>query len=155
MQLSGELFKRIISQLKGSDNRTDQRAEPRVGLRNEVSIYLLRESTAAKKKSHVARVRDLSTNGIGLVSQLFLPVGALFAIRLPVYRAKPIVVIYKVTHSEVLEEDMFTTGGRLVKIQFPEGFEGGRSVPRSRLRTADQAMGAKRIPGRSTSADAA
>jgi hypothetical protein len=136
------LFKKIVLQLKGLDDHADQRHEPRVGLRNEVSIRLLEETDFTRAVSHNATVRDLSPNGIGLVSELFLAVDSLFAIRLPVFGEKVIVAVYKVTHSDLLDEELFSVGGRLMKVQYPDGRDGlGLSgSATSRSATAERAL---------------
>jgi hypothetical protein len=117
MQLSGEMFTKVISQLKGVDNKSGLRSEPRVGVRSEVSITLLDETAAARAGSRVAKVRDLSPSGIGLLAEISLEAGCLFAIRLPVQGGTPVVAVYKVMHSVMVEEEMYSIGARLMKLQ--------------------------------------
>lgn len=127
MQLSGEMFKKIISQLKGMSGNSEQRAEPRVGLRNRVTIQLLDEDQVDNGQSHAAGVRDLSQHGIGLLFDAWLPQGTLFAIRFPVQNASPIVAVYKVMRCEMLEAGMYAVGGLLMKMHDP-----GAASPKSR-----------------------
>jgi|GEM_PF-2297066 len=120
MQLSGELFRQILSQLKGLASDDEQRIGPRVGMHHRVLLTPL-GSESGKSRPVVVSVRDMSVDGIGILHHVRLPAKSLFAIRLPVYGTRDITAVYSIKHCDVLEKDLFRIGGVLLKIDDPEG----------------------------------
>jgi hypothetical protein len=119
MELSRELFKLIIAQLKGIGGGHDKRKSPRVGLRNHVQMMPLKSADVKPTQSCNVIVRDLSPDGIGILHHRRINADSFFAIRLPASEAVHMVAVYKVKHCETLEENLFRIGGILIKVNDP------------------------------------
>jgi hypothetical protein len=137
MQLSRELFKQIIAQLKGGKdlNHHNKRREPRVGLRNRVALTALKGPNNTPEPSAIVNVRDLSRDGIGFLHHSRIPSNTLFTIRLPALEDGDLLALYKVRHCQLLEEGLYRVGAELVNIceanesPVPAGVTVGAAAP--------------------------
>jgi PilZ domain-containing protein len=117
MQLSRELFKQIIAQLKGGkEDAHNKRREPRVGLRNRVALTVLKGTEHTPGASVTVTVRDLSRDGIGFLHHGRVPTNTIFTIRLPAMEDGDLVAVYKVKHCQLLEEGLYRIGGALINL---------------------------------------
>jgi hypothetical protein len=117
MQLSLEMFNQIIAQLKGNrDGTHDKRREPRVGLRNRVSMSPLMGVNHTPDRTYSINVRDLSRDGIGFLHQRRLIPKTFFTINLPASDEGGLTAVYAVQHCEPLEADLYRIGGSLIHI---------------------------------------
>jgi hypothetical protein len=117
MQLSGDLFKQIITQLKSALAATDRRDGPRVGLRNRVKLAMLSGSGVRTACSIEVGVKDLSPGGIALIHHTAIPPDTIFAIRLPLQEAGDLTVVYKVKNCRPLEKGVYRIGAVLIKAE--------------------------------------
>jgi hypothetical protein len=148
MELSRELFKQIVAQLRGGGDSHDKRKTPRVGLRNHVHLTQLKGSDNTPGDSYHVVVRDLSPDGIGFLHHRRIAVNCLFAIRLPALEVGMMVAIYKVRHCDMLENDLFRIGGLLVKV-CDQNSEAAQSAPKPTAalaaRMAEKSKARKRL----------
>jgi PilZ domain len=121
MELSSEVFRQIVGQLKMVAGKSGKRGEPRVGLRNRVLFAPLKGKDHEPDSPRYVAIRDLSADGIGLLLNHKLPLKSLFAIRLPATESDDLVAIYVVKHCEILEDDhLYRVGGSLTQLFDPE-----------------------------------
>jgi PilZ domain len=118
-QLSSEVFREIVRQLKGTPVNDDKRRSPRVGLRGQVPLTLLAKDDGNAPQTYMVSVRDLSPDGIGIMHHLPLASGTHFAIRLPSRDHRDLSAVYIVKHCKPLEKDLFGIGAHLLKLHDP------------------------------------
>jgi hypothetical protein len=122
VQLSGEVFRQIIGQLRTDAADSHKRTAPRVGLRNRIMVTPLNNDTNNNNAKAIScAVRDISVDGIGLLDPGHLANNSLFGIRLPLGGNSDITAVYMVKHIEMLEKGLFRIGAVLLKIDDPEG----------------------------------
>ena len=115
MQLSAELFRRIVDTLH-SDERTcsrhEKRREGRAGLRCSVEL-IPRIFGDNGRKPIAATVRDISPSGMGFILHQRVAVGVELVCRLPVDDKTAIEVIMAICHCGRLSKDLFCGGCKL------------------------------------------
>ena len=119
MKFSAEMFKQIISTLRsdGAGSRGhEKRLEGRVGLRSSVDII---PYTVDDKEGKIIPVwiRDMSVNGLGLVSSVQLAANIDFVIGFIRDGQKPLSVRYKVRHCKRLARDLHSIGASFERFE--------------------------------------
>ena len=115
MELSAELFHQIVEALKSDSSRErDKRSAPRVGLRAMVTIL---PPLGVRAPAERMRCRNLSASGIGLMHNKELRCGTEFVACLPATgMSKPVHIACTVVHCRKLSPDLFSIGGRIVRV---------------------------------------
>lgn len=119
MKFSAEMFKQIIATLRGDGSGArghEKRTEGRVGLRSSVDIvpYAVDGKMA---KAITVWIRDLSVNGVGLVSSVQLDAKLEFVIGFGLDGQKPLSVRYKVRHCKKLARDLHSIGASFERFE--------------------------------------
>jgi len=114
-QLSAELFEEILHNLRGQQQPKDKREDPRVGVRNRVMVQPM--SNPDDTTPLPARVRDLSPNGIGLLTERPLMPQSRFSIRLEVGGGPQIMAVYRVARCTQVGQGLYGVGAQLEKVQ--------------------------------------
>ena len=119
MKFSAEMFKQIIATLRsdGAGSRGhEKRTEGRVGLRSCVDIIPHTTDDKGAKAISVW-IRDLSVNGVGLVSTVQLDSNIEFVIGFYRDGQKPLSVRYKVRHCKRLARDLHSVGASFERFE--------------------------------------
>src|SRR5439155_25059205 len=112
--LSAETFEQIIGSVKTDKQTGDERRRSvRVGVRGNVTIYLLRESDSGLDAAQ-ATVRDISSGGIGLIYNSPLRVGRRFLIRLPRTDDQPLQLVCIVRQCRAVSGGVHLIGAEFV-----------------------------------------
>ena len=117
-KLTAEVFESIVKTLRsdGSDSMSEKRSAPRVGLRTQVDIEVLPESfSGGVLGSYAAWLRDISADGIGIVTNQHLPRGAEFIAAFRREREGTMRIQYKVAHCKTLSKGLYSIGARVEK----------------------------------------
>jgi c-di-GMP-binding flagellar brake protein YcgR len=112
MQLSAELFKRIVSTLSSDEkscSRHEKRKEGRVGLRCSVDITPEIFSDSGMKTTRVV-VRDISPSGMGFVAHEHIAVGTKLICPLPCENNTSVEVVMLVRHSGRISKGLYNVG---------------------------------------------
>jgi len=112
MKLSADLFNEIVSTLKSDGSGTsnhDKRTECRVGLRCTLDIVPISSGAAGAKPMSIS-VRDISANGIGLLSSNRVEEDIVFVARFSRDGKTPVPVLYKVKYCRRISKDLFSVG---------------------------------------------
>ena len=116
-RLTAEIFEQIVSSLRSdSTGRVhEKRHRPRVGLRNSLEIYPC--PTGAKLTAPtVVWVRDVSADGLGLVSSNALPIDLHFVAEFDRWERPRLRVQYKVAYCKLLSRGLYSVGAQLIKV---------------------------------------
>ena len=117
MTLSADMFKQIVKSLKSDgpvEHSHEKREQGRVGLRSQLSIIPCEAGIAMK--SHMVWVRDISANGMGLLSETEVKSGVLFAARFPRDGETPLTILYKVMYCRKMPGNIHSIGAKLDRI---------------------------------------
>jgi hypothetical protein len=114
MRLTAEMYEQIAGKLKSdSQGNRDKRQEPRVGLPGEANLVSVDD--AGRRIAGVARVRDVSQSGIGLIFNQQLAVKQRFVIQLKYANDQPLWLICSTAYCRAIDGGRFTVGARLVQ----------------------------------------
>jgi hypothetical protein len=114
LKLTAQLYKQILASLKSDspERNSEKRTQGRVGLRCTLEIIPLKGG-----KPITVWVRDISEQGIGLVSPAVVGEGTIFIARLPREKGEPLIVSYKVCYCRHLSSELYSLGCRLEAIE--------------------------------------
>lgn len=119
MSLPARLLSELLLTLKTDATRrraTDKRSAPRVGIRHPVRVS---PAGSAPGEAVTSWIRNLSANGIGLLTRKPLEAGTEFVVPFERGDAKPLHILYRATHLVRLGPELFAVGGRVVCIVEP------------------------------------
>ena len=122
MRFSADMFKQIIAGLRSDgagENGHEKRLEGRVGLRSSVDLVPFAADGKAGK-AVTTRVRDLSVNGIGLVSATAFEKNIEFIVAFVREGRKSLAVRYKVRHCKRLTRDLHSIGASFERFENEE-----------------------------------
>src|SRR5881394_3600287 len=102
----------------------EKRTKPRVGVRGRVQIAPIRPDGTAETLFDVW-VRDLSTNGIGILHTKPLAEGSQFEAYFKRHNDGPLILTYIVAHTKSVVKGLFTVGAHLVNINDTGGNKSG------------------------------
>ena len=113
-RLSAELFQQIVASLRSdrSLRNHEKRTRPRVGLRSSLEVI----PCGRGGKRFVVTVRDLSADGIGLVSNVVMQVGQEFVAHYERQDREPLRVQYTVAYCKTISSGLYSVGARLVRV---------------------------------------
>ena len=119
MKFSAEMFKQIIATLRSDGTGShghEKRTEARVGLRSSVAIipYTIDGKAA---KAITVWIRDLSVNGVGLVSSVKLDANVDFVVGFFRDGQTPLSVRYKVRHCKKLAQNLHSIGASFERFE--------------------------------------
>jgi hypothetical protein len=128
-RLTAELFEDIVNCLRSDATHRvhEKRNRPRVGLRNSLDIFPCTEG-ARLAAPLVVWVRDVSADGLGLVSSQSLPIDMHFVAEFDRWERQRLRVQYKIAYCKLLSGGLYSLGARLVKV-LPERAVAGTSRP--------------------------
>ena len=115
MRLSAERYEQVLAKLR-SDSKVakDRRGEPRVGLPGEAPLVAVTET--GKRLADTARLRDVSRNGIGLITGQQLPPKQRFMIQLQYDNGQPLWLVCCATNCRSIEGGRFVIGARVEQL---------------------------------------
>jgi PilZ domain-containing protein len=117
-KLTAEAFQSIVKALRSddSDSMSEKRSAPRVGLRTQVDIEVLPASfSGGVLDTFTAWLRDISADGIGIVTNQHLPRGAEFIASFRREREGTMRIQYSVAHCKTLSKGLYSIGARVEK----------------------------------------
>ena len=136
MLLTDALFEHVSSTLRGDSAAApgpvapapEQRREPRVGVRAQVTIIPI--SDRLQIAPFEVPVRDLSAGGIGFVHTTKMSLDDQFVVLLPSAAGESVPVLCQVAHYQPLAEQAFAVGARFVRVlRQPGSAAGGATTP--------------------------
>jgi hypothetical protein len=116
-RLTAEWFSQIIATLKSDTHQTkghEKRTEGRVGLRCQLDLIPKQGDVIGKPIT--VWVRDISVNGIGLVSSKPVETGIELIASFARHGMPPLAVVYKVRYARRLSGDLYSVGANLKKV---------------------------------------
>jgi hypothetical protein len=115
MRLSAEIYEQIIGGLK-SDGviGKDKRREPRVGLAGEADYVTI--SGDGTRQAGVAKIRDVSRTGIGLVCAQQVPKHQRFVVQLESSNEQPIWLVCNVAYCRRTDMGRFSVGAKIMQV---------------------------------------
>ena len=115
--MTAEIFEEIVASLRSDKSRRTQekRSLPRVGLRSSVQIYPSPTSGNVATAITVW-VRDVSADGLGMVSPQPIAADALFVAEFERPGRQQLRVQYRVAHCKQLSGGLHSIGAKLVKV---------------------------------------
>ena len=121
MRLSAEQFETILASLKSYDqgNRTvEKRRSPRVGLRMMAMLIRCgqRRGNGAAPVASDVKIRDISTEGIGLTMSEPIARGEFVILGFRRSTGELLSVLYKISHCQRLSERTFAVGARFDRV---------------------------------------
>ncbi len=117
-KLTAEWFSQIVATLKSDTHQVkghEKRTEGRVGLRCMLD-FVPRVAADKGSKPITAWVRDISVNGIGLVSPKPIEAGLELIANFGRHGMPPLAVVYKVRYSRRLSSDLYSIGANLKQV---------------------------------------
>jgi hypothetical protein len=117
MALPAQLLRELLTALRSDAIRrgpTDQRRAARVGVRKPIQATFLPQGEAPCTPP--CWVRNVSATGIGLLCRRSLPSGTEFILPFKRTDAAPLRILYRITHTARVADDLFAIGGRLVSV---------------------------------------
>jgi hypothetical protein len=123
MSLTAQHYGEVVSYFRsraGSAGREKRRAS-RVAVSGKIDVAVLTKGAAARKFSVCAR--DLSTNGIGILSSVALEKGQPFVAILPRGKSEFVHLMCEVTHCGLVADGIFSIGCRFTRVLTAEVFQ--------------------------------
>ena len=118
MKLSAEHFEQIVGTLRSDisphKRSSERRDGPRVGFRMTVTVIPCTASDAPTR--HEVRVRDLSTDGMGILHHEGLALGSMFVAIMSRGTGEQLKALYRVARCEKVAHRQFLIGGSLERI---------------------------------------
>jgi hypothetical protein len=106
MQLTRETFVEILETLRSNcPSATDHRRQPRVGVTRQVEIIL-----PGRTDPIIARIRDISQGGVGILSHLEMSRGTEFIVTLYGHDGSPHFLQCRVCHARRVATGLFQIG---------------------------------------------
>jgi hypothetical protein len=117
MIVSSDTFQAIIASIRcdpKAGGARDKRTEPRVGFTGVVAITMC--GPGCDRKPTLAKIRDLSTGGIGILHHEPIPVGQQFLLCLKAKGASPAsAILCTVARIKCVDEGLYIIGARFTK----------------------------------------
>lgn len=114
MQLNAVEFATLIRDLKCDVRPDERRANPRAPTRSRVEVVQVQPG-ADKPTPELIRVRDISRNGLGLMTSENLPPGRRMLVLLPKTATEMFVLLCEVARVTRLPGDQYAVGVRMVR----------------------------------------
>ena len=117
MRLTAEQYEQIVTSLRSDSTRTrhhEKRHSPRVGLRMQVTVIPC--VTGQPAKQYEMWVRDLSTNGIGLIGSEPARVGSYFLAVFKRATNETLTVLYRVVNCRQQTDRQYSIGAKLDRV---------------------------------------
>jgi hypothetical protein len=118
MMLSADMFNQIVASLTSASPASrapEKRVQGRVGLRSALEIIPIASAVAGAKPISVW-LRDISINGLGIVSSVKMEDSLVFAARFPREGGGPLAILYKVRHCRRISGDLFSVGASFERV---------------------------------------
>ncbi|HSZ60111.1 MAG TPA: PilZ domain-containing protein [Tepidisphaeraceae bacterium] len=122
MSLTAQYYGEIVSHLRrgGADAGREKRRASRVNVSGKIDVAVLAKGAAAKRFS--VCMRDLSINGMGLLSSVAIEKGQPFVAILPRGKAEPVNVMCEATYCGLLADGIYSIGCRFTRVMSAELF---------------------------------
>jgi hypothetical protein len=119
MHLTAEQYQQIVRQLRSErphDRGSERRSSPRVGLRAQVRVIECR--TTAESANLTVWVRDISSDGIGLLFPQPVRPGTYLVMSLPTSKRQnaTLDLLFLAVRCDPLARDQFSVGARFHRI---------------------------------------
>lgn len=108
MKLAPQQFKSILRAMLGSVTGIDQRRSERFPVCAAVEQAAVEDGRPGRWNT--ALTRDVSDEGVGLVTSFVMPVRRQVAVRLPLPGGKPVVLLCRVMHSSHVADGLYLSG---------------------------------------------
>ncbi len=119
MRLSAQMYQQILKGLRSDSHREkDKRREPRVGMAGEVDFVTITE--LGKRVAGIAKVRDVSRSGIGLLFSHHIASHQRFVVQLESSSGEPIWLVCNAAHCRAVEGGHFSVGARILQLLHAE-----------------------------------
>lgn len=115
-RLTAEVYEDIVASLRSDRNQrgNEKRKKPRVGLRSSLELLPCPTKATDSKSPFVVWVRDVSADGLGMVSAEQLPVDMNFIAEFDRHDRERLRVQYRVAYCKVIARGLYSVGARLV-----------------------------------------
>jgi len=115
-KFSAEMFESLVSSFRSGtyQGAKENRTKPRVGVTSSIDIVV--NSRGNEDDTVTMWMRDISDEGIGLVSPKHLPADSKFLARFRQLESNWLDVKYEVVYCEILAPDLYSIGGRLLRV---------------------------------------
>lgn len=116
-RLTADVYEEIVASLR-SDRKgrlNEKRKKPRVGLRSSLEVIPCMP-VAKLKLPLIVWVRDVSADGLGLVSPQPLPLNVTFVAEFERYERENLRVEYRVAYCKSISRGLFSIGARVVSV---------------------------------------
>jgi hypothetical protein len=116
-RLTAEIYEQIVASLRSdrSPRAHEKRHRPRVGLRSSLEIFPC-PNGAKLPTATVVWVRDVSSDGLGLVSPRAFPLDMDFVAEFDRWERERLRVQYRIAYCKVLSRGLYSVGAKLVKV---------------------------------------
>jgi hypothetical protein len=119
MRLSAELYQQIVAGVRSdSQGEKDKRREPRVGLAGEADLITV--GADGKRLAGLAKVRDVSPTGIGLLFDHPLTPGQRVIVQIQAGKGQRIWLVCHVAYSKKISGGLFSVGARIKQLMRAE-----------------------------------
>jgi hypothetical protein len=116
-RLTAEMYEEIVACLRSDETKrgSEKRKRPRVGLRSSVEVHPC-PARGRMQAGIVVWVRDVSAEGLGLVSPVSLAVGLEFVVEFARFDSEQLRVKYRVAYRKMISQGLYNVGARLVSV---------------------------------------
>jgi len=116
-RLTADVYEEIIASLRSDRSRlNEKRKKPRVGLRSSLELLPCAPAGGKAKPALVVWVRDVSADGLGLVSAQPVLVDMQFVAEFDRFDRECLLVQYRVAYCKPIARGLYSIGARVVSV---------------------------------------
>ena len=117
-RLTAEMYEEIVASLRSDRNGrlNEKRKKPRVGLRSSLEVVPCPELGEKARPPVIVWVRDVSADGLGLVSARSVPVEMKFVVEFERFERENLRVQYRVAYCKSITRGLYSIGARVVSV---------------------------------------